>query len=62
MGISSRHAHGALATQRRREAGRRVELRHTLAVTEEPWPGEEGRGRAARREPPLAIDEDAVKN
>jgi len=42
--VSSRHAHpastryGAL-TQRRREAGRRVEPRHALAVPEEPWDG-----------------------
>jgi len=31
---SSRHTHGALAAQHRREAGRRVEPRHALAVTE----------------------------
>ena len=31
---SNRHAHGALAAQRRREAGRRVELRYALAVAQ----------------------------
>ena len=31
---SSRHTHGALATQHRRKAGRRVELRHALTVPE----------------------------
>ena len=31
---ASRHAHGALVTQRRPEAGRRVEPRHALAVAE----------------------------
>ena len=35
--ISSRDTHSALAAQRRREAGRRVELRHALAVAEEPF-------------------------
>ena len=34
---SSRHAHGALTAQRRREAGRRVEPRHALAVAKEAW-------------------------
>ena len=33
----SRHAHGALTAQRRREAGQRVEPRHALAVAEKAW-------------------------
>ena len=52
---SSRHAHGAL-TQRGRETGRRDEPRHALAVAEQP--GSVSRT-AARREPPLAVDEEA---
>ena len=34
---SNRHAHGALAAQRRREAGRRVEPCHALAMAKEAW-------------------------
>ena len=35
--LSNRHAHGALAAQRRREAGRRVEPHYALAVAQQPW-------------------------
>ena len=55
---SCHHAHGALAAQRRREDGRRVEPRHALAVAKEAW--DVLRRTAARREPPLADDEEAV--
>jgi len=50
---SSRHAHGAL-TQRQREARRRVQLRHALAVAEQPW---RACLTAAHEESPLAVDE-----
>ena len=54
----SRHAHGALVAQRRRKAGRRVELCHDLAVAKEACGVHL---RAARREPPLAVNEEAVR-
>ena len=71
MVLSSRDAHSTLAAEHRREAGRRVEPQHALAMTEEAWTVLlvlllvllvllALHCRAARREPPLAVNEDAV--